>query len=250
MTQENETETPYPKKQWIQDRLKELGITQRKLAKELALKPHRITKIIKGERTIFLHEVPVLARILRIPVTDILKYFVVENLEVTPELENTSIIIRGDVQAGEWKTAEELPYDDWEVLTIPTSVSYKPAYGLRVKGDSMDKIYPEGAILICSPYRNYEKRIGDGDHVIVERISCDGLHEATVKELKISDDGRIWLLPQSNNPEHAPLELKRTDSYDDYMGEECSRITGIVVGSIQVGTNNNDKDKNRKFLTS
>lgn len=62
-----------------------------------------------------------------------------------------TLFVKGRVAAGEWIEALELPEDDWEEFTgrdnVQADASHR--FGLRVCGDSMDEIYPDGTIIEC-----------------------------------------------------------------------------------------------------
>jgi hypothetical protein len=93
----------------------------------------------------------------------------------------------------------------------------------------MDQVYPDGTVLDCVSIDVFNGQIDNGQRVIVERIRHDGEREATVKEYMKADDGRVWLVPKSNNPAfQAPIPL-------DEPGPDIAeiRIVGIVVGSYR-----------------
>ena len=68
-----------------------------------------------------------------------------------------------------------------------------------------------------------------GQRVIVERHRTDGTIEATVKEYMLSDDGRQWLVPRSNQPEfQMPIPAN-----DPGEGVAEVRVVAVVVGSYR-----------------
>lgn len=147
-----------------------------------------------------------------------------------------TIHVRGAVQAGHWAEAAEWPQDEWETVTLPRPNGYKSYFGLKVKGPSMNKEYPEGTILVCVPIWDYRQAVESGDHVIVHRHDGGGLSEATVKELVIDEDGRYWLWPRSNHPEHQqPMEVPAAAVDEpDTAGVPSIQITAIVVADYRI----------------
>lgn len=55
-----------PLKHEIQDRLRDLGRTQRDIARGLGLDPSAVTLLLAGKRQVLLSEVPVIARVLEV----------------------------------------------------------------------------------------------------------------------------------------------------------------------------------------
>lgn len=144
-------------------------------------------------------------------------------LEVTPEyLEGTSsspgfaepredslplttVAVRGRVQAGEWREALEWPEDDWYSVSItpdPRFHAKLQRFALEVGGDSMDKIYPSGSVIICLRYADLGRWPEPGERVVVIRRNRHLEIEATVKELDKDNRGQLWLWPRSTSPEH------------------------------------------------
>lgn len=136
--------------------------------------------------------------------------------------------VRGAVAAGVWTEAYEWPKSEW----IPYSAFPRTEhvdhsrFGLMVEGESMDQIYPPGTVLDC--LKMFEMTdLHNGCRVIVERVRLDGEMEATVKEYLKSEDGRVWLIPRSNNPAfQSPIAL-------DSPGVDEVRIAAIVIGSYR-----------------
>lgn len=136
------------------------------------------------------------------------------------------LFVKGEVVAGVWREAFELPADQWETFTGRADVlaDLDHRFGLRVIGDSMNTIYPEGTILDCvSTFGHAE--VAPGKRVIVVRTNLDGETEATVKELQ-EQDGELWLVPRSHNPMHLPFKLG-----DEAPGIVETRIAAVVVGA-------------------
>jgi SOS-response transcriptional repressor LexA len=145
------------------------------------------------------------------------------------------IQVRGAVQAGYFTEAMEWPIDDWENISLPRPDGHKSYFGLRVKGPSMNRIYPEGTILVCVPMYDYHDMLENGDHVIVQRWDA-GMVEATVKEMQRTPEGETWLWPRSDHPEYqSPIALPANNGgHSDYMGSNDIRVVAVVVADYRV----------------
>jgi hypothetical protein len=96
------------------------------------------------------------------------------------------------------------------------------------RGFSMDLEYRPGAVVIWVDFLDYRPPRHE-DHVIVYAHNVDGKVEATVKELRIDDDGRQWLWPRSSKPEHQqPIDVANPPA--DIATIE---IKGIVIGDYR-----------------
>lgn len=129
----------------------------------------------------------------------------------------------GCVEAGVFRETNEFPEDDiYEFsMPIPRRKPAGQAFGLEVRGTSMNKIYAEDSILACVRLIDLGRDLRDGDHVIVYRKDGD-VYEATCKELRMQD-GKPWLWPQSTDPAHqAPIQLSETDDIE---------IHAVVIGA-------------------
>lgn len=135
----------------------------------------------------------------------------------------------GEVAAGIWRDAFEWPREDW--LPFPYAVldeRYPDAErrALRVRGDSMNDLYPDGSYVIWVSLAAIGRKPQTGDRVVVLRHR-QGQTEATVKEFRRDGNKRKWLVPRSSNPEHRAVEI-------DAKSGETIEIMGLVVGSQRV----------------
>ena len=219
---------------WIADRLTELSRTKSGLAREMGVDPARVSEILRGDRQVKVAEIPALARYLEVDAG----WLTLKLAGVASPGKRTDFVslpVRGVVQAGHWAEAAEAPPDEWERVPIPRPEGYRTLFGLKVRGSSMNREYPEGTILVCVPFLDYPARIGNGDHVIVHRHAPNGLTEATVKELGVDSQGRYWLWPKSDNPEHqAPIALPATpQDAIDHAGDDDIRVVAVVVADYR-----------------
>ncbi|YBV97095.1 helix-turn-helix domain-containing protein [Phyllobacteriaceae bacterium JZ32] len=128
----------------------------------------------------------------------------------------------GELQAGVWREALESTNQFSVPVAPPPGLENCYVEGFMVKGDFMNKYYPDGTLVFVEPTISTGKRPKSGQHVLVQRRNKNGLYEATLKEYVVNEDGTRWLWPRSHHPEHqAPV------AYNDGVAEEVT-ITGIV----------------------
>ncbi|MGI2036389.1 LexA family protein [Rhizobium panacihumi] len=145
-----------------------------------------------------------------------------------PRFEVTNIQVRGVIQAGAWldRTLNDDDYENYETIPVARDPRFPRAkqYGLKVNGDSMDLVYPDGSYVTCVDFADSGISIKSGLTVHIERRNGH-LVEATLKVIEMTDTG--WMLvPQSSNPKHVPFRLE---------GEPATEIVicGIVTGSYR-----------------
>jgi phage repressor protein C with HTH and peptisase S24 domain len=141
----------------------------------------------------------------------------------------TSVWVVGTVEAGAFKEAVEWDRSRWYAVDVPVPERLRrKAKALEVVGYSMDLEYRPGAVLIWVDFLDYRPPRNE-DHVIVYSHNKGGQIEATVKELRVGDDGRRWLWPRSTKPEHQqPIDIDQMP--DDIDSIE---IKGIVIGDYR-----------------
>lgn len=200
---------------------KKKGLTQQALADKVGVEQPTIQRWEKGKREPELAQLIALAKAL-----DVEPGALLDPTLATPI--GPRLFIKGEVAAGVWKEALEYPETDWHTFTGRADVTAgeQHRFGLRVVGDSMDQLYPDGSIVECvSLFGRAEAK--PGKRVIVLRTNIDGDVEATVKEL-VENDGELWLVPRSNNPTHRPIRLG-----DEEPGIVETRICAVVVASVR-----------------
>jgi SOS-response transcriptional repressor LexA len=135
----------------------------------------------------------------------------------------------GEVAAGVWRDAFEWVRDDWipfPLILLDSRYPNAERRALRVRGDSMDELYPDGSYIVYVRLADIGRKPQTGDRVIVLRHR-HGQTEATVKEYRRDGAKRRWLVPRSSNPSHTALEI-------DGKRDEEIEIMGLVVGSQRV----------------
>lgn len=117
----------------------------------------------------------------------------------------------GPIPAGKISLTYE---DNIEFVSIPEDNlnSSKGYYVLHISGDSMNKLYKDGEIILVEN----TSCVAPGD-IVIARVGSD----ATIKRLEI-DDEYISLIPESTNPKHKIQTFKHKDI--------C--IQGKVIGRL------------------
>ena len=188
--------------QIMNNRLRELrkkeGLTLDQVAKEAGTTNQMVGMLERGERQLTQRWMERLAPALKVKPTELLP------LNTTGH----RIQLTGNVQAGEWRPAEEMPDPEFFDIPLPENYSKTKPFGLRVVGPSMNLVYPEGSILICCHLTDLNEMPLHGKRYIIEDIEAGDGIETTVKELVIDETGRPWAWPRSNNPAHQqPIAL-------------------------------------------
>ncbi len=163
-----------------------------------------------------------------------------------------TIQVRGAVQAGVWRESIEWPHTDWQNLTVPRDgrFAYAERFGLVVRGESMNRLYPDGTIVIVVRFADLGRAPRPGERVVVLRRSTTGEYEATLKDYELDAKGRHVLWPRSTEPEFqepiiltdAPIgdgleafpPLARAGSVELGDLESDIVVAGLVVGSYRI----------------
>jgi SOS-response transcriptional repressor LexA len=130
----------------------------------------------------------------------------------------------GTVGAGLWRETQVNPAASFgqEIPYLPTKTNNGiPQYGLRVEGNSMNKVVQPGEfVAVC--LISDGARFYPNDIVVVEK-SRGGLYETTLKRLKKLTDDTVVLEPESDDDAFVPLIMKKD-------GDEEIRIVAVAVG--------------------
>lgn len=118
------------------------------------------------------------------------------NVEQGPNLHGSVMVISW-VQAGDYASVVDnyAPGDGEERVPV-TCVVKQHTYALRVRGDSMEPVFPDGTILVVEP----EFEALPGDYIIVRTAE----NEATFKQL-IKDGSDYYLKPLNERYPIKPL---------------------------------------------
>lgn len=122
----------------------------------------------------------------------------------------------GNIAAGDPREACELG-DEVHYVSPEIYEKYPDGFFLVVRGDSMDKVLPDGCYAYIAPAEQRPVKTGD---IAAVKVNGD---EATVKRVKLFD-GIIVLEPESNNTEHKRRVIDESDPDAPYV-----RLLGPVV---------------------
>lgn len=172
------------------------GLTQTQLGERLGVASGNISRYESGVNAPDFDRLELLAEMLGVTISTLFAMAETGNAENAPEIKGTVPLISW-VQAGQWSDVIDNLHPG-EGERIPTTYRVrKHTYALRVRGDSMEPKFPEGAILIVEPEENPEP----GSFVIIRQNGG----EATFKQL-VQDGTARYLKPL--NPRYPIMELK------------------------------------------
>lgn len=205
---------------------KDLGLTQKEFATRLGVEDQSLVSKWESGR-----QEPNAERMVRL--ADMAGQTIGQFMDIEPLSRKTvpARVFRviGELQAGAWKEAVEwAPDDQYEVsMPLPPGVpSGIPLHGFIIRGNSMNKLYPDGTLVLVASTVANRLRPKNGQRVLVQRRNREGLYEATIKEYVVNEDGSKWLWPRSFDPEHqAPIPYKSSDV------EEVT-VSGIVMTAV------------------
>lgn len=190
------------------------GMEQIDLAKKLGRKSSSsISEWEKGKYTPKMATLKQIAEIFNVNIDDLMKKDLKNPTdEVIQPLPVKEIPIVSQISAGLPIYAEENILEHTYIATKKLN-SNKEIFGLRVNGDSMDKEFRDGDVVIVE-----KDAVVENGQIAVVQVNG---YNATVKRVRYEKD-RVILIPESNNPAHYP----QVYSQDDEV-----KIIGKVVSS-------------------
>jgi transcriptional regulator with XRE-family HTH domain len=195
----------------IEGRLTELGISERKACMRANVGVDFVRDIRRRDHSPKVDKLSRLAKVLEVPAAYLSEAITEAPTTAGAPFAMTTILVRGAVQAGIWNEATEWPADEWSAVTVPSDLRYPgiDRFGLLVCGNSMDRLYPAGTVVIGVRFSDLAREPKPGERVVVMRRSrLTGEYEATLKEYEIDAQGRHILWPRSSDPEfQAPIVL-------------------------------------------
>lgn len=194
----------------IKEIRKQKKLTQTDLSKLTGFKQNTISSHENGTRGIDELDIQIYCEALKITPSDLFKKS--DNNLSIDTLPVKEIPIVSQISAGLPIYAEENILEHTYIATKKLN-SNKEIFGLRVNGDSMDKEFRDGDVVIVE-----KDAVVENGQIAVVQING---YNATVKRVRYEKD-RIILIPESNNPAHYP----QVYSQDDEV-----KIIGKVVSS-------------------
>jgi hypothetical protein len=102
-------------------------------------------------------------------------------------------------------------------------------YAGELRGPAANAKYPEKSVVILSKLTYHPGEIGVGRRYHVRVTRGDGMTEETIKLLIKDEQGKYWLRPESNHPEHqawVPLDARDGDGAKI---ELIGRVRGVYI---------------------
>ncbi|MDU9326059.1 LexA family protein [Staphylococcus pseudintermedius] len=185
------------------------------LAKKLGRKSaSSISEWEKGKYTPKMKTLSELARLFNVSINDLMEKDLSNTKTQIDTLPVTAIPVVAKISAGLPIYTEE---NIIEYTYIPSQMTKggKELFGLKVSGDSMDKEFREGDVVVVEK----DSVVENGQ---IGVVNVNG-YNATVKRIRYNED-KIILLPESNNSDHLPQV---------YTNDDEIKVVGKVVSSMK-----------------
>lgn len=226
------------------NKIREIRKANKKTLEELALVTSttatQLSRLEQGKRGLDVHWMNRIARGFRdlgIEVSPI-DLIVGDVSPATLQPSSRDIAVIGQVEGGAFREATEWAEDcRYPVASTIENPNYAAkCFGLEVIGESMNKIYPAGTVVIVMPledYLNIPRKLESGDNVVVYRKRA-GLVEATIKEFVQKTKGQAELWPRSTAPEYqSPINIHWPNGIHN-TDVESVEIAAVVIQSIKM----------------
>jgi transcriptional regulator with XRE-family HTH domain len=201
---------------------KQAGMTQADLAKKVGVHQATVSKWEQGDDIPGGDTLSILASLFKVHPNEITGIGVDAKSPVGRRVQ-----IIGEIAAGEWAETHEIDEPFFTTVPgLPSRFDRVQLQGFRVKGDSMNMVYPDGSIVYVAPIGAVSSWPKSGQVVMVMHHK-HGETEATLKEYVENEHGKL-LWPRSTHPAHqAPLDYKAKRGPDEEVV-----ITGVVVAAL------------------
>lgn len=177
------------------------GWSQAELAKKIGTTQQQIARYESGENDVKSSVILKLSAALGVTVTYLLG--MEENPSYVPVRPSRShrVPVVGRIAAG---TPREAIAQSGETHEVPDTIYYEHehAFFLAVAGNSMNRLFPEGALVLVDP----DEEVRNGD-VAVVFVNGD---DATLKRVYFDGDS-VRLVPESFDPEYRERVIDRSD---------------------------------------
>ncbi|GGF71049.1 hypothetical protein GCM10011332_26290 [Terasakiella brassicae] len=139
--------------------------------------------------------------------------------------------------ADEWRPEYIHSLSTETIKTVPYPYKLYPdtVVGIEILDNSMNKRFPKGSILICTP--DSKGAIQEiGKYYIFARYNEETERtEISCKRLEKDDEGNLWLYPESTDPRHIPISLdndlknKNGTTQVHFSTDIIAHIIGAIV---------------------
>ncbi|BCZ75881.1 LexA family transcriptional regulator [Gluconobacter oxydans] len=178
-----------------------------------------------------------LAQVLEVSPASLVEVLEGQKTSLEPVSDFNQVPVIGYVQAGIFQHGFSQDYPT-EFVSVSPDHRYPslPRVAFRVRGDSMDLLYPEGTIVLAVRISDLAREPKTGEKVVVIR-QTNGDQEATIKQIEIKEDGKVVLWPRSSNPEFsAAIVLPSMADLVEMPDNGCRPeywIEGVIIQSIR-----------------
>lgn len=188
----------YPNR--IRELNKERGLTYETLAEKIGVHYKTIGDLAVGKAELTFTWMQRLAKVYGVKPTEIIERQVMSGLR--------TVEVGGKVQAGAWADNHAFDPQDRRTVTVPNAAELRglDLYAREIEGESMNKLYAHGSIVILSRLSQRPGEIIVGKRYHVARTRAD-LTEETIKTLVKDRAGDYWLQPESDSPEFTAFKL-------------------------------------------
>lgn len=197
------------------------GLSQKELADRLGIHVTNLNKLERGKSSPSTTRLEQIAAELEVGISDLFG-------DPPASTGTRTVTVKGFVQAGHWAETWEWGDDDVYSVPVPDDPSLRSfmLHAAETRGPSMNRRYPEKTVLVFTDVIETGASLELGRRYIVERERADGLREATVKTLWRDEAGKIWLLPESDDPRfQEPIPI-------DGNEDDTVRVVGRVVFAV------------------
>ncbi|UFW79993.1 LexA family transcriptional regulator [Rhizobium sp. SU303] len=203
----------------IKEVRKSQGLTQSQVADALGIHLSNYNKLENETADISMSRLQQIADVLHCEVVDLME----------GHGQARTVTVKQHVAAGIWKESFEWSEDDWYEVAVPHDPEFRGVslYAAETQGPSMNRVYPDGSAVIYTSVLETAEDLKVGRRYIIEIERSDGLREATIKKLWQDDTGKMWLLPESDDPRYQqPIDVSGAEG-------DNIRVVGRVVYSVR-----------------
>lgn len=150
------------------------------------------------------------------------------NSPVEPNLRRVEV--KAFVQAGHFAESWEWDEEERYAVYVPDLPEYRSLelHAAETRGPSMNRRYLERTVVVFISLIEAQEEPIIGKRYIVERRHPSGEVEHTVKLLHAGSDGKLWLMPESDDPRfQVPISVE-----DDASDDASVIIIGRVVFAV------------------
>lgn len=209
----------YPNR--INELARERGLTHDDIASALGVNRVTVADWARGSVPMREDRQRKLADLFNVPFAEILEKPAFRGLRSVP--------VTISLQAGNWAEQHQFDVEIQDTIMVPDDPAYRSMnlYAGKIIGDSMNKVYPSGSIVVLSRLMHRPNEVIEGKRYHIRRTRGGQLVEETIKTLVKDGQGRLWMQPESDSPEFTAILL------DNGNEEETIEIKGRVRFAVR-----------------